>query len=414
VIARRIPRPGSRSIARWARVAMSSGVLALAAVAQETPAEAPRTPSAPSEAVGMDERLQRWRESLALDLPGEVLAEGESAVAAGGAWSSDGRAVALVARALVAARPDGPEAALELLRRAKPGEATAADVELEIARARIASDDLAGALRALLATPDAAEPRFATRPEAWLLAGRAWARSGRPDRAAPFLARFLELAPRDPEAPSALHLLAQEALARRDGRTAQIAVRRAEELARWHALWKVRVLQVRESPDEPLPRLGLAQLWLQAAEPARAKSILAETCRRFPDFAAGWFHLGEAERRLGDHAAASAAYGRALEHEPGHLLARHNRGTIHRLEGRLAEARADFEAIVDGPRSTDDHALASHLWLSRVLDSLGEHEAAARRHARYLELGGREPLKTTTDDGGPAKGPAKGPTKGDR
>lgn len=341
-------------------------------------------------------RLERWRDSLALDLPSEVLADGAAAVAPGGALATDGEALALYARALVAARPDGVAEALELLDRAQPSAATRDPVVLERIRCQIQDDDLSGALIALLPSPDAREPRLATRAESWLLAGRAWARSGSLERAAPFLARFVELAPRDREAPAALHLLAQEALARGDGRTAQAALQRADELGRWHALWRVRTIQVREQPDEPLPRLGLAQLWLQAAEPERARAILVATCERFPDFAAGHFHLGEAERMLGDLGAAADAYGRALEIEPDHLLAHHNRGTIHRLEGRLVQARSDFEAVADGPRASDPHALASHLWLARVLDALGEPEAAARRYAKYVELGGREPLKEPT------------------
>jgi tetratricopeptide (TPR) repeat protein len=244
----------------------------------------------------------------------------------------------------------------------------------------------------LLETPEAQEPRLAERPASWLLVGRAWFRSGEPARGAPFLARFVELAPRDREASSALHLLAQAALGRGDGPTAEACVRRAEELSRWHALWKVRARQVHEKPAEALPRIGLAQLWLQAGDTQRARAQLNDLLARHADSAQGWFLLGEAQRMERDLEGALASYSKALETEPQHLLALNNRATIHRLAGRLAEARADFERVVDGPRGSEPAALPAQLALARTLATLGDESAAQKRYARYVELGGREPL----------------------
>ncbi len=346
-------------------------------------------------ATGRTAVVERWREALALDRPKDVLAE-RALVDANGALQHDGEAAALVARALFSARSDGGVAASEFLAGVQADENTRAFVALERIYVQIESDALAAALIALLPSPEAKTPRFAEHSSSWLYVGRAWARSGRLDSAVPFLARFVELAPRDADAVSALHLLAQAALARRDGAAAQALVRRAEELGQWHALWRARVIQVREHPDEALPRLGLGQLWLQAGDGVRAKAVLGELCVRAPQLASAWFHLGEAERMLGDFDAAQRAYDRALEREPDYVLALNNRGTIHRLAGRTAQARADFERIVDGPHTNERNALSAHLALARLLDVLGENEAAARRYARFVELGGADPLRVPT------------------
>lgn len=337
-----------------------------------------------------------WRELLGIDLPREVLSEGERLVAADGALARDGEALVLVAQARFLTQSPAFESAWKLLDGREVEAATTADVEIEKARLCVEHDELARALRLLLETPDAKEPRWSERAEAWLQVGRAWARTGELQKAARFLARFVELAPRHREAPTALHLLAQAALERGDGPFAQACVSRAEELSKWHSLWRVRTTQIRLTPDEPLPRLGLAQLWLSAGDAAKAKLALEALLARHPQHAQGWFLLGEAERLAGALDAAQAAYTKALEFEPEHVLARNNRGTIHRLAGRGAEARADFERIVDGPRSAERTALPAHLALARLLDAAGEKDAAQRRFARYVELGGREPLREPT------------------
>jgi hypothetical protein len=55
-------------------------------------------------------------------------------------------------------------------------------------------------------------------------------------------------------------------------------------------------------------------------------------------------------------------------------------------------ARTDFERIVDGARASEPTALPAHLALARLLAAANEPQAAQRRYARYVELGGREPL----------------------
>jgi len=336
--------------------------------------------------------LERWRESLALDLPKEVLDQGRALVAPGAALAGDGRALALVADALFAAEKQGFEAATQLLDGAHPSDATAAFVELERIELALDNDQLARALELALPAVDASAPKLAQLPRSWLLVGRAYERNGDLARALPFLKRFVELAPRDRDAAAALHVIARDAIERGDGATAQACLERAESIARWHGFWRARTLQIREKPDEPLPRLGLGQLWLQVGEGQRAKAGLTELVARAPEFAPGWFHLGEAERMLAEWPAARAAYDKTLELDPEHVLARNNRAIIALNDGRDADARADLEYIVDGAHASEAHALPAHLSLARLLESSGEHDAAARRYSRYVELGGKDRL----------------------
>ncbi len=357
-----------------------------ASVLRPVQSSAPSTPSS-SEAESALATVERWRESLLIDRPREVLAEAEQHPVGRG-WN--GEALALAARAAFATR--GRKAAEDWLARKPVLPETSAWIELERARIALESDELAPALATLLRDAGDASPRLGTYPDAWLYVGRAWTRVGEPARGAAFLSRYVQLAPLDPQAPSALHALAQEALGRGDAAAAQRWLERADESAKWQSYRRVRVLQIRESPDEPLPRLGLAQLWLQVRQPMQAKRVLEALLARRADYAAGWFHLGEAQRMLDDLEGASASYDKALALEPEHVLARHNRATIHRLAGRIDEARADFERVVDGPRSSDKSALNSHLALARLLATQRDDAGAQARYQRYRELGGREPL----------------------
>lgn len=344
--------------------------------------------AAPARAEALERRrIEEWRDSLLIDRPRDVLAAAEQH-AEGVAWN--GEELALAARAAFATR--GREAANAWLARTPVRAETSAWIELERARIALESDELGPALAALVAKPEDRAPKLAAYPDAWLYTGRAWTRLGDSTRGASFFARFVELAPFDVEATSAMHALAQDAVQRGDGAAARAWIQRADENGKWQSYRRVRVLQIRESPDEPLPRQGLAQLWLQARDPLKASAVLEELLARHPQHAQGWFLLGECERTRERLEPAAEAYGKALEFEPEHVLARHNRGVIHRLRGRLGEARADFERIVDGPRAAEKTALGSHLALARVLIAQGERTAAEQRYARYRELGGAEPL----------------------
>lgn len=334
--------------------------------------------------------LAEWRELLQLDLAEQVLATGPARVAPGGDLAAEGEAIALVARALF---EHGREsAALELLASATPSPTSAPFVELERARTWIENDELERALEFLMPGPDAKSLRASGHPESWLLVGRAWTRSGEPERARPFLERFVALAPYHRETPAALHMLAQAAVRAGDGPRASQLSQQAQKLGRWHAFLRVRTLQVREQPDAPLPRLGLAQLWLQAGNLDRAELELSRLFVLEPEHAAGWFHQGEIERKRGDLPAAARAFDRALAGDPGLFIARHNRAVIALGERRFEDARRDLELLVAGEHGADHRIVGAHLLLARLLLETGEIQAAQARYARYQELGGREPL----------------------
>ena len=348
---------------------------------QQPPAEPP------TEAAAV---IAEWRELLQLDLAESVLESGPARVAPGGDLAAEGEAIALVARALF---DHGREAAsLELLAAATPAPASAAFVDLERARIWIENDELERALEFLMPGPDAKSLHASDHPESWLLVGRAWTRSGEHERARPFLERFVGLAPYHRETPAALHMLAQAAVRAGDGARASRLAQQAQKLGRWHAFLRVRTLQVREQPQAPLPRLGLAQLWLQAGDLDRAEHELELLFALDPEHAAGWFHLGEIRRKRGDFAGAAEAFDRALASDPAQFIARHNRAVIRLNQGRPDDARRDLELLVSGEHGSDHRILGAHLLLARIQAEAGEAAAAAERYERYRELGGEEPL----------------------
>jgi len=306
--------------------------------------------SAPPSARPQSARVDHWRESLEIDRPREVVEEAFPLVSAGGELAKDGRAIALAARALTATG-EGPRAE-RLLAEARPAEDTRGFVEVARARLRLERDELEAARELLLGSRG--ELRHPDLPEAWLLAGRALSRSGEIAAAAPLFERFLALAPLDAEAPSAWHALAQAAIQRGEpGRAAEL---RAQALAsaQWQDFFRARRLQVREKPDEPLPRLGIAELYLAVSEHERARDAAREIAARWPDFCRGHEALGRAELGL-----------------------RH-----------LDLARAALERAT----SCDPSSARAHLELARVLAASGDEEGARARYARYRELGGLEPL----------------------
>lgn len=371
----------------------------LAAAALLIPvASAQTATSAPAPQAHEHEQLrERWRESLDLDLPAEVLERGLPAVTGAGALARDGEAIALVCRALALT---GQETrAREIVDAASVDPTSQAWIAVARARLALLDDDLARAV-GLLARPASAgagdilaRVRHPENAESWLLLGRALTRAGASGDAEPVLTRFVEIAPLDAEAPAAWHMLAQAALAR-GAVDASVGLRaRAEQSAQWQAFYRARRLQIRESPKEPLPRLGLAQLWLAVGEHTRAQRVLEELVALAPQFCRGWDLLGEASRKRGDTRAARQAYDRALGCDPALPEALFDRGLLAMLERRWPDARVDLERLVDGPAAAEPRFLRAHLELARALVQLGENAPAARRFAHYRELGGTDPLE---------------------
>lgn len=340
--------------------------------------------------------LDRWRESLELDLPAEVLDAGLAAVSGTGKLARDGEAIALVCRALTLT--GGSKRAEELAGATSVDPGTESWIPVARARLALLEDDLPRTVSLLVlpASKDgdlAARMRHPENAQGWLLVGRALVRAGQPGDAEPVLARFVEMAPLDAEAPAAWHMLARAALARGAMEVAAERQKRAEESGQWQAFYRTRRLQIRESPREPLPRLGLAQLWLAVNEFARAERVLDELVALAPEFCRGWAALGEALRRSSDVARARAAYDRALACDPALPEALFDRGLLAVLDQRWSDARTDLEPLVDGPASSEPRFARAHLELARVLLRLGDPAGAGKRYARYRELGGTEPLE---------------------
>lgn len=333
-------------------------------------------------------RIERWEESLQLDLANEVVAEAEKRVAPGGELAREGRAIACVARALAAVGERGRADAL--LKGASPTKDAGLLVEC---RARFAlEDDELDLVIELLHDPARGGLRDGVPAAAGILLARARVRRAEWDLARPLLERFVDEQRLSPEAPSAWHLLALEALRRQDARRAQACAEREASLGRWHAYLKARRLQVRETPKEPLPRLGLAQLWLEVDELAAADRAIDELLEIAPDFARGWLARGETRRKQGRLPEASASYTRALELDSSLDIARFNRAQIARIEGRAADARSDLETLLAGKAGRDPRFASAHLELARLLRDAGDAEGARASYARYREAGGTEAL----------------------
>ncbi len=340
-----------------------------------------------------DEVLARWRESLDLDLPREVVAE-KASIEAGGALASNGEAIALMARALFSeGREDD---ALALVAASRETDANRTALVLERARELLERDDLEAASKLVAGSKSIGPVRFPDRADCWLVRARCLARSGKLVDAAPLFERFLQLAPLSPDGPAACHQIAESLVSRGDAKNAQTWFDRALQLGTWQGFYRARRLQIREHPNEPLPRLGLGQLLLEANEFARAKSVFEELVRVAPNFANGWFHLGEAERQLRALDRAAVDYGKALELDPELANARFNRAVIARIQGRDADAKLDLEHLVSSAAGKDPRFCNAHLELARVLLRGGERAAADERYRRYVELGGKEPLEAPT------------------
>jgi tetratricopeptide (TPR) repeat protein len=334
------------------------------------------------------ERLDRWQESLELDEASALLLEGRPLVAPGAALAGEARAVCLVARAL--AQCGETSAARELLERsaaAKPAELVVA----ERARLALADDELERVLE-LLWDSSAKALRTPAANEAFLLAARARTRRGEWELAAPLLRRYVELEPLAPETASAWHLLAQEALRRGDVEQARASAAREDSLGRWHAYYRARRLQIRESPREPLPRLGLAQLWLEVGELDKARAVLDQLVLLAPDFARGWMALGETQRKQNEFEQAEHSYDRALSLDATLDIARFNRAMLARNAGRLEGARRDLETLLEGAAGAEARFAQAHLELARLYVQLNLPELAQSAHERYRALGGKESL----------------------
>ena len=338
------------------------------------------------------QRIMEWRESLELDLAGEVLASVAALEGGAASLASDGELLALYAAALAnSGQRDAARAALQSADASATGRAA---LEIGLASLDLDEDRLAEVEQRLAGENGALHPELDDVARARFLLGRARVRSGDSMRAREPLEAFVSRWPRHPDAPAAWHMLAQEALERRDLDRARECRERGAELGRWHAYYRTRRLQRRASPDAPEPRIGLAQLWIAAEDWDRARAELEPVLERHPEACAAWTTLGELERKQGRAAESRAAYARAVDCDPHQHVARYALGLLLVDAGDAEAARVELEALCDdGHAGSDRRFIGAHLALARVLTQLGDASAAAARYARYRELGGTEPLE---------------------
>ncbi|MEO0653144.1 MAG: tetratricopeptide repeat protein, partial [Planctomycetota bacterium] len=296
-----------------------------------------------------------------------------------------------VARALFDA---GFEAEADrLLAQSQPSAASAVLVELEVARLAVARDELDRARTLLQAPAGSPQPvKRPKQPDAWLLLARVYAREGRLDLSAQLAKRMLELSPLHPEAASAWHLLSRDAVERRESELAQQYLERAEFLRDWHDVMRARRLQIRLTPEDPLPRLGLALGWMKVERWSEAESVLTGLVARFPDYCRAYFQLGEARRLSGDPRGAIEAYEVGQQCDPQDMRLTLNRALLLREIGRVDEALVELQRVVASPAGEDPLFLGAHLELARALRGAERIEEADAAYARYRALGGTEAL----------------------
>ncbi|MFT5289404.1 MAG: tetratricopeptide (TPR) repeat protein [Planctomycetota bacterium] len=338
-----------------------------------------------------EDGLSPLRELLELDLPAQAVELFGKRVAPGGDLFLRGDARALVARALFALGRKG--AAQELVRGDEPGLKN--ERALVVARAWLAmeQDQLDLALRELLRSENGRTvPRYPNDGDATILLARVFTRRGdflsAEAPASRFLARFRLHA----ETHTALHILGQAAVERGDPDRARELFRQRDAARQWQELYRVRRLQARRAPEDPLPRLGLALLWMEIEEWLRAQTVLEDLLQKWPREGSAWFHLAECRRTLGSASLALMAYERAIALEPKHAPAIANRALLLISLGRLREAQEALEKLLGSAAGADPNFAPAQLALARLLVESEGEEAAAARYAIYLELGGREPL----------------------
>jgi|688.fasta_scaffold10315_6 hypothetical protein len=253
--------------------------------------------------------LARWREALELDLPQAALAEMRTTLAPGGALRASGEARYLAAQLAFrsgedkllgwALEPAGLEAS------ERPWQALA---RAWLALERDAFDECAKALE--LNERHEAPMAIAQRIESQILIGKLLDRQGLHVAARAPLERFVREAPLLPEAPSAWHALARGARASGDLERARACALAAQKSAQWHSYYRARRIQLREAPDDPLPRLGLAQLMVAASRDDQARLWLEELTTRWPEEARGWLEYARLESRAGASERAAVHYKR--------------------------------------------------------------------------------------------------------
>ena len=323
---------------------------------------------------------ERWEELIELDLHRTVIEEAQSLAQV---QELDAERLALAARAAAASNQ------LELAARwLSQGEGAA--VDLERARNHLTHDRIDEALAISLQAGEPPRPRHTERADGWMLPSRALARAGELERARPMLEELVNRFPHDDEAPAALHLLAQAAIARRALEGARTWRERAHGSARWRALFDARRRQTYEHPEDPLPRLGLAALWLEVGEAQHALRVLDALLTTSPTFTRGHALRGDALRLQGDLDGSLAAWSVALSLDEDLHAARLNRALFFVGRARWEEAKVDLELLVELKEAQRPPLLQAHLHLATTLEALGDLEGARAARARHAAIRNQE------------------------
>jgi tetratricopeptide (TPR) repeat protein len=107
------------------------------------------------------------------------------------------------------------------------------------------------------------------------------------------------------------------------------------------------------------------------------------------------FHAlrGECLRRVGERAAAAEALARARGMSPDDPETAYFEAQLARDAGERELALAALRRACDASAAREGRLLRAQLELARWLLQDGRLDEARARHARYLELGGEEPLE---------------------
>lgn len=161
-----------------------------------------------------------------------------------------------------------------------------------------------------------------------------------------------------------------------DWSVGQLAAR-AAPIARRH----VRQVEAAETEltGEQWFELGLD---LEAVDLDEATAAYGRALELDPGHADACVNLGRLEQQAGELDAAARHYREALARAPGHATAAFNLGTVLEDQGRTVDAIAAYAKAID----LDERLADAHFNLSRLYEKAGQRQAAFRHLRIYREL----------------------------
>ncbi len=119
---------------------------------------------------------------------------------------------------------------------------------------------------------------------------------------------------------------------------------------------------------------------------ARARQHFQDATQKDPLMAEAWNGLGYSQRKLGDYAAALAAYGRALAVKPGYPEATEYRGEAYLALNRIADAKQAYLELYASNRTLADKLLgAMKHWIDGQSSAGDPNASAASELAKWVE-----------------------------